>query len=167
MILSDQFLHALNREFYEREDKNIVEPWNDLHVQPSSIDLTLGNGFIVNGAHYALSAACPIAPREFLLGATVEWVNIPNGYVARVEGRSTWARKGLVIENAGLIDPGFEGRITLEMYNLSPDTLYVPLGERVCQIVFEKMMGPAERPYGSPGLGSHYQGQTGVTPSRG
>lgn len=162
MILSDGDLWLLHNEVYD-EDGGIVEPWNPLHVQPASIDLTLGNEFIVNGAHYALSAACPIAPREFLLGTTVERVKVPNGFVGRVEGRSTWARKGLVIHNAGYIDPGFEGQITLELYNLSPDTLYVPLGERVCQISYARMTNPAERPYGSPGLGSHYQNQTGVT----
>jgi dCTP deaminase len=132
-------------------------------VQPASIDLTLGNDFIVNGARYALSASCPIAPREFLLGTTVERVKVPNGYVAKVEGRSTWARKGLVIENAGIVDPGFQGQLTLEMYNLSPDTLYLPLGERICQIMFMRMTSAAVRPYGSPGLGSHYQNQKGAT----
>lgn len=164
MIVSDGDLWDLHNRVYD-EDGGIVEPWDHQHVQPASIDLTLGNDFIVNGARYALSAACPIAPREFLLGTTVERVKIPNGYVGRVEGRSSWARKGLVIENAGFIDPGFHGQITLELYNLSPDTLYVPLGERICQITFMVMTSLAERPYGSEGLGSHYQGQEGTTPS--
>lgn len=166
MILSDADLWVLRDKIHD-EHGGIVEPWNPDHVQPASIDLTLGNDFIVNGARYALSAACPIAPREFLLGTTVERVRVPNGYVAKVEGRSTWARKGLIIENAGIVDPGFHGQITLEMYNLSGDTLYVPLGERICQIMYMRMTGPAERPYGSEGLGSHYQGQTGATPAHG
>lgn len=159
MILSD-------RELGLRQARHgIVEPWVRDHLQPASIDLTLGNEFIVNGAHYALSAACPIAPREFLLGTTVETVTIPHDLVGEVKGRSTWARRGLIIENAGYVDPGFTGTITLEMYNLGPDTLYIPLGERICQIAFTQLTSPAIRPYGSEGLGSHYQGQEGVTPA--
>lgn len=157
MNLSDRDLRARHQIY------GLVSPWNPDNLQPGSIDLTLGNEFIVNGAHYALSAACPIAPREFLLATTVETVNMPDDLMGKVEGRSTWGRRGLIIETAGVVDPGFRGQITLEMYNVGPDTLYVPLGERICQIVFSQMTSPAERPYGSPGLGSHYQNQKGVT----
>lgn len=161
MILSDGDLREA-QEVY-----GLVHPFNPEHVQPASIDLTLGNEFIVNGAHYALSAACPIAPREFLLATTVETVNVPPGLVAQINGRSTWARRGLIVHTtAGFVDPGFRGQLTLELYNVSADTLYIPLGERICQLVFSTLMTPAQVPYGSEGLGSHYQGQTGVTASR-
>lgn len=159
MILSDY-------DLWKRCSTGVVNPWNADHVQPASIDLTLGNEFIVNGAHYALSASCPIAPREFLLGTTVEVVTVPDDLVGEVKGRSTWARRGLVVENAGWIDPGFSGTITLELYNLGPDTLYIPLGERVCQIAFHQLTTSAMRPYGTEGLGSHYQNQSGVTAAR-
>lgn len=158
MILSDRELLE-NQYVY-----GLVDPWEPSNVQPASIDLTLGNEFIVNGAHYALSAASPIAPREFLLATTVESVYVPPHLVAQINGRSTWARRGLTVHTtAGFIDPGFRGTITLELYNVSANTLYIPLGERICQLVFSTLTSPAMRPYGSAGLGSHYQGQTGVT----
>lgn len=158
MILSD-------RELWENQDTyGLVNPWEPSNVQPASIDLTLGNEFIVNGADYALSAAAPIAPREFLLATTVESVFVPPHLVAQINGRSTWARRGLIVHTtAGFIDPGFRGTITLELYNVSPDTLYIPLGERICQIVYSTLTSPAMRPYGSAGLGSHYQNQKGAT----
>jgi dCTP deaminase len=158
VILSDQELLEGQHVY------GLVDPWEPSNVQPASIDLTLGNEFIVNGAHYALSASCPIAPREFLLATTVESVYVPPHLVAQINGRSTWARRGLMVHTtAGFIDPGFRGTITLELYNVSVNTLYIPLGERICQLVFSTLTSPAMRPYGSAGLGSHYQGQTGVT----
>jgi dCTP deaminase len=148
------------------QDKwTLIEPFNHDHVQPASIDLTLGNEFIANGARFAVAERCSIAPREFILGTTVERVFMPAHFVGKVMGRSSWARKGLVIESAGLVDPGFSGQLTLELYNFSSDTLYLPVGGRICQMTVETMSGTAERPYGSKGLGSHYQDQTGTTPS--
>lgn len=143
----------------------IIEPFNPDHVQPASIDLTLGNEFIANGAKFAVADRCPIAPREFLLATTVETVHMPAHFVGEVKGRSSWARKGLVIESAGLVDPGFSGQLTLELYNFSSDTLYLPIGVRICQMTVETMSGTAERPYGSEGRRSHYQNQSGPTPS--
>jgi dCTP deaminase len=160
MILSDVDLINAHATY------TLVTPYNASYVQPASIDLTLGNKFIANGTNLELNVACPIAPREFLLGTTVETVNVPPHLVAQINGRSTWARRGLIVHTtAGFIDPGFNGTITLELYNVSENTLYIPLGERICQIVFTELKSPAARPYGSTGLGSHYQGQHGVTPS--
>lgn len=161
MILSD-------RDLWETQDLyGLLSPWNPGNLQPASIDLTLGNEFIAHGAKYGETEGCSIAPREFLLATTVEEVYVPPHLVAQINGRSTWARKGLIVHTtAGFIDPGFRGTITLELYNVSMDTLYIPLGERVCQIVYSRLTSPAERPYGSAGLGSHYQGQTGVTAGR-
>lgn len=160
MILSDADLLGHQIRY------DLVRPWNPDHLQAASVDLTLGNEFTVNGAHYALAAACPIAPREFLLGTTVEAVYVPPHLSAQINGRSTWGRRGLIVHTtAGFIDPGFRGQITLELYNVSADTLYIPLGERICQIVYSELTSPAHRPYGSEGLGSHYQNQRGVTPA--
>ncbi len=155
MILSDTDIAGAQFRY------GLVQPWNPGHLQPASVDLTLGNEFISNGAKYALTEGYP---KEFVLATTAENVSIPDNMVGEVKGRSTWARRGLVIESAGYVDPGFSGTITLELYNFSNNTLWLPLGERICQIAFSLLSSPAQRPYGSDGLGSHYQGQTGVTP---
>jgi len=163
LILADIDLWDLQRRH------GIVEPWNADHLQPASIDLTLGNEFIVNGVKQVLAddEAYPLAPGEFILTTTREVVYVPNGYAARVEGRSSWGRKGLLVHaTAGFVDPGFRGTITLELKNLMQTaTLRLPVGERLCQITYLRCMSRSERPYGSPDLGSHYQGQSGATPS--
>jgi len=105
-------------------------------------------------------------PQTFLLGSTIEKVSIPANMVGRVEGRSSYARLGLAIHStAGFIDPGFEGNITLEIYNHSPRPIKLYPGDRVCQIVLEELSTDAERAYG-PERGSKYHGQAGPTPSR-
>jgi dCTP deaminase len=106
-------------------------------------------------------------PGEFALGSTLERVGVPNDLVARVEGKSSLGRLGLVIHStAGFIDAGFDGHVTLELANLAnlPITLYP--GMKIGQISFIKMTSPAEKPYGSGAKGSKYQGQRGPTPSR-
>lgn len=159
MMLSDRDLLEAQEEY------RLVRPWNPGHLQPASVDLTLGNEFIANGAKFALTEGYQLAPKEFVLATTTESVAVPLHLSAQVKGRSTWARKGLVIESAGFVDPGFVGMLTLELYNFSNNTLYLPVGERICQIAYTRLTNPAERPYGSEGLGSHYQHQTGVTAS--
>lgn len=163
MILADIDLWDLHNRH-----GGIVEPWNAEHLQPASIDLMLGNEFIVNGVKHVLDDgdAYALAPREFILTTTHEAVYVPNGYAARVEGRSSWGRKGLLVHaTAGFVDPGFRGQITLELYNLSADTVRLPVGDRLCQITYLRAASRSERPYGDPTLGSHYQGQAGATPS--
>ena len=106
-------------------------------------------------------------PGEFVLGSTLERVAVPTDLVARVEGKSSLGRLGLVIHStAGFIDAGFDGHVTLELANLAnlPITLYP--GMKIGQISFIKMTSPAEKPYGSGAKGSKYQGQRGPTPSR-
>jgi dCTP deaminase len=106
-------------------------------------------------------------PGEFVLGSTLERVGVPNNLVARVEGKSSLGRLGLVIHStAGFIDAGFDGHVTLELANLAnlPITLYP--GMKIGQISFITMTSPAEKPYGSGAQGSKYQGQRGPTPSR-
>ena len=106
-------------------------------------------------------------PGEFVLGSTAERIGVPDDLVARIEGKSSLGRLGLLIHStAGFIDPGFHGHITLELSNVAtlPITLYP--GMKIGQISFLVMTTPADHPYGSSGTGSKYQGQRGPTPSR-
>lgn len=141
-------------------------------VQPASLELTISDSVIRPHGHKPLRVEAEadknriyIRPREFLLGSTRETVHIPNDLLARVEGKSSWARRGIMVHvTAGFIDPGFRGQITLELYNLSSVTQVILVGSRVAQLALEELDRPTDRPYGSPGLGSHYQGQKGATP---
>lgn len=180
MILSDSEIRK------RLQNKSlIIEPLEDesIQIQPASVDLKLGNSFLIYKQLYKvidlnnfdikdyydiinLSNNNPfiLPPQSFVLGTTLEWVKIPNDLVARVDGRSTMGRLGILIHaTAGYIDPGFEGNITLELSNVgsNPVTLYP--GMRICQISFEVIFGKVERPY-NKNRGSHYMGQRGVTP---
>ncbi|HEX3801812.1 MAG TPA: dCTP deaminase [Solirubrobacteraceae bacterium] len=163
-----------------------VEPWDPAMVQPASIDLRLGDSFRVFHNHRATAidlrdppanlteeVVVPpgepfvIHPGEFCLGRTLEWVRIPDDIVARIEGKSSLGRLGLIVHaTAGFCDPGFEGTLTLELNNLTrvPIRLYPALP--IAQLSFMTLDKPALKPYGSPGLGSHYQGQRAATESR-
>lgn len=164
----------------------IIEPFDDSCVQPSSIDVKVSHLFRVFRNHTASvldvkkdltdltelvevpEGGCfMLHPGEFALGSTLERIGVPTDLVARVEGKSSLGRLGLVIHStAGFIDAGFDGHITLELANLAnlPITLYP--GMKIGQISFIKMTSPAEKPYGSGAKGSKYQGQRGPTPSR-
>jgi dCTP deaminase len=181
MILSDRSLRAALDE-----GRIAVEPLAPGALQPSSIDLRLDAVFRVfrnYSAGYLDLAALPddltevvevpwgaafmLHPGEFVLGSTIEQVRVGDDLVARLEGKSSMGRLGLLIHStAGFIDPGFAGHVTLELSNVAqlPITLYP--GMRIGQISFLEMTTPAERPYGSSELGSKYQGQRGPTPSR-
>jgi dCTP deaminase len=99
-------------------------------------------------------------PRDFCLATTEEYIRVPDDLVARVEGKSSLGRLGLTCHaTAGFIDPGFEGRITLELYNMNPNPIVLRPGRAICQLSFMTLTEPAERPYGHPDLGSKYQGQ--------
>ena len=171
---------------YVEEGRIKVDPWDPKMVQPASIDLRLGDSFRVFHNHRATAIdlrdppsnlteevvmpdgeAFVIHPGEFCLGRTLEWVQIPNDVVARIEGKSSLGRLGLIVHaTAGFCDPGFEGTLTLELNNLTrvPIRLYPRLP--IAQLSFMTLDRPALRPYGSPGLGSHYQGQRAATESR-
>ncbi|MHB1134916.1 MAG: dCTP deaminase [Chloroflexota bacterium] len=181
MVLSD-------RTIKEELDKGriIIEPLDCRCVQPSSVDLHLASQFRVfrNSRLPYIDVRNPMSdltelieiepdrpfilhPGEFALGATLERVALPDDIVARLEGKSSLGRLGLLIHStAGFIDPGWDGHLTLELSNVAnlPITLYG--GMRIGQISFLRMTTPVERPYGSPGLGSRYQGQVEPTPSR-
>ena len=106
-------------------------------------------------------------PGEFVLGTTVERVTLPDDIVARLEGKSSLGRLGLLIHStAGYVDPGWDGRLTLELSNVANLPIVLTPGMKIGQISFAQMTTPVDRPYGSPGLGSRYQGQEQTTPSR-
>ncbi|OPY27283.1 MAG: dCTP deaminase, dUMP-forming [Methanobacterium sp. PtaU1.Bin242] len=101
-----------------------------------------------------------IHPGEFALATTYETVKLPDDLVARVEGRSSMGRLGITMHvTAGYIDPGFQGKITLEISNIGKMPVALYTGQRVCQIVFETMTSPSQRPYGHPDRDSKYMGQ--------
>lgn len=162
----------------------VIDPITDLQaqIQTASVDLTLGKNFtrFANGFGpvYADKGVGPddlipevreeyvtIRAGEFVLGHTAERVGLPPTLAAHVDGRSSMGRIGLAVHiTAGFIDPGFEGQITLEIRNLSRRDIIVPIGFRVCQLLVSPMLSIPARPYGSEGLGSHYQGQSGAHP---
>ena len=169
MILSDRDLRKA------QANHNVVDPFRDEHVQPASIDLRLGDQFIIweydgidsmEQVRVTVADGIDIRPGQFMLGSTRETTAIPAHLVGQINGRSSWARRGLIVHTtAGFIDPGFTGQVTLELKNVGHDILWLPVGERICQLVLTQLTSPAERPYGSAGLDNHYQGQTGVTAS--
>ena len=153
-----------------------ISPERDGFIQPASIDLTLGDEFITydDWQHIDLddvnastklrkNSQYILAPKEFILGTTEEFVEIPHDVVAVVNGKSSLARLGLLIHiTAGFIDPGFKGKITLEIVNLNKVPIILHTGKPICQISFLELSSPAERPYGHPALNSKYQNQDQV-----
>lgn len=181
MVLSDRTIRELIGAGRIR-----VEPFDLEDIQPSSIDIHLGARFqVFRNSRYPYidpsreqaglmelaeaTAEVPFVlhPGEFVLGATVEYVGLPDDLVARLEGKSSLGRLGLLIHStAGYIDPGFEGTLTLELSNVANLPIVLTPGMPIGQISFSRMTTPVDRPYGSPGLGSRYQGQVDPTPSR-
>ena len=102
-----------------------------------------------------------LLPNQFVLATTMEYISLPDTLTAFVEGRSSLGRMGLFIQNAGWVDPGFEGEITLELYNANRCAIELKCGRRVGQLVFAKMDAPALHPYNGK-----YQGQKGATGSK-
>jgi dCTP deaminase len=164
----------------------VIDPLDDDAIQPSSIDVRLDNRFRVfyTARHPYIDVRQPmddltelvevkpddafiLHPGEFVLGSTLEEIGIPPDLAARLEGKSSLGRLGLMTHStAGFLDPGFVGHVTLELSNVAnlPITLYP--GMRIGQIAVFQLTTAAERPYGSRGVGSKYQGQRGPTPSR-
>lgn len=141
-------------------------------IQPVSLDLLLGTSFTRlprnqwDSHHMVISSENEVRPGEFLLACTAERIRLPAHVAGLVCGKSTWARRGLMVEAAGLVDPGFDGTITLELKNLSHLPIPLTAGEPICQIAFYMTDAAVLRPYGTPGLNSHYQGQTRAEPAR-
>lgn len=181
MILSDHTIH----ERLAAGDI-VIEPFDERHVQPSSVDLRLDDWFRTFRNHTMAyidvrenleeltelvqvgeDAPFILHPGEFVLGSTAERIAVPDDLVARLEGKSSLGRLGLLIHStAGFVDAGWDGQLTLELSNVAnlPITLYP--GMKIGQISFIQMTTPADNPYGSVSLGSKYQGQVGPRPSR-
>ena len=176
MILSDRsILKAV------QEGRIIIEPFDQECLQPSSVDLHLDHRFLVFKNHtlghidvredlsnltqeVSANDGDPfmLHPGEFVLGSTLERVSVPDDLVARLEGKSSLGRLGLLIHStAGYVDAGWDGQLTLELSNVAnlPITLYP--GMKIGHISFVQMTTPADRPYGSSELGSKYRGQEG------
>jgi len=134
--------------------------------QPASIDLTLSRSFRTQrGSHFNQNSPFYMDSHQFLLGSTEEEILMPDDCMGFVVGRSSWARKGLGVEVAGLVDPGFRGQLTLEMFNLTDEPLLLTPGSRICQMAVAMLVRAADRPYGSDDHWGSYQGQMGATPS--
>ncbi|MCW2808267.1 MAG: dCTP deaminase [Marmoricola sp.] len=181
MLLSDRDILA------EIAAKRILlEPYDEAMVQPSSIDFRLDRFFRVfenhRYPHIDPAADQPdltrevepvgdepfiLHPGEFVLGSTFEVVTLPDDLAARVEGKSSLGRLGLLTHaTAGFVDPGFSGHVTLELANVATLPIKLYPGMKIGQLCFFRLSSPAEHPYGSAKYGSRYQGQRGPTPSR-
>src|SRR5919109_2121290 len=179
MVLSDKSI----REQLE-SGGIVIEPLGDGCIQPSSVDLRVDRFFrvfrndttpyidpkqdqenLTELVEVAEDGAFILHPGEFVLGSTLERVRLPDDLVARLEGKSSLGRLGLLIHStAGFIDPGWDGQVTLELSNVAnlPITIYP--GMKIGQISFMQMTEPARTPYGSTAIGSKYKGQEGPTP---
>lgn len=153
----------LIRQFCSKIDMVRRTDGKPLSIEPVSIDLHLNEIELDDVIYRKSSVALP--PGVFCLGSTIETFKMPDIVVGFVAGKSTCAREGLQIEAAGLIDPGFEGDITLELKNLHhEDAIELTYGEPIGQVYFMLLDFPVDVPYG-PRNGNHYQGQRGVTRS--
>jgi len=170
MILSDKTL----KEYLENKTL-IVEPHDEIQIQPASIDLRLGTHYLkvaeqrsamldlINKPEYEeiIQEEVVIPAHAFLLATTREYVKLPDDLTAFVEGRSSIGRLGLFIQNSGWVDPGFEGEITIELFNANSLPIKLKAGVRICQLVFAQLDQEAANPYRGK-----YQGQRNATGSR-
>jgi dCTP deaminase len=164
----------------------IIDPYDKEMIQPSSIDVRLDRFFRVfeNHRYPHIDPATEqleltrmvepegdepfiLHPGEFVLGSSYEAVTLPDDIAARLEGKSSLGRLGLLTHStAGFIDPGFTGHVTLELSNVATLPIKLWPGMKIGQMCFFRLSSPAEHPYGSAVYGSRYQGQRGPTPSR-
>jgi dCTP deaminase len=181
VVLSDRSI----REQIEAE-RIVIDPFDESLVQPSSVDVRVDRTFRVfhNGRYTHIDVREPMEdltelvappegepfilhPGEFVLGQTLERVTLPDDLVARLEGKSSLGRLGLLIHStAGFVDSGFSGNLTLELSNVANLPITIFHGMPIGQISFMRMDGPVERPYGRDDTGSKYQGQAEPTASR-
>jgi dCTP deaminase len=181
VILSDA---SIRKEL--ADGRIVIDPLDDRDVQPSSVDLRVDRYFRVfrNDTTPYIDPKQPqedltmlveveddkafiLHPGEFVLGSTLEVVTLPDDLVARLEGKSSLGRLGLLIHStAGFVDAGWSGHLTLELSNVANLPIAIYPGMKIGQISFIRMTSPADRPYGSAETRSKYQGQRGHTPSR-
>jgi dCTP deaminase len=182
MVLSDRSI----REALE-SGHIVVDPLGEGCIQPASVDIRIDRHIRVFLAPEEYSvvdvrtnldgitrpdeipdpAPYVLEPGEFILANTIENVELPADVVARLEGKSSLGRLGLMVHaTAGYVDPGFKGQLTLEISNVARARISIFYGMKIGQISFLRLTTPAENPYGSGTLGSKYQGQLGPTPSR-
>lgn len=170
MILSDRTIGKMLKEGTLR-----ITPLENEQIQPASVDIRLGDTFSIvedsptgsitleQEIRYKTikSESYVLLPNQFVLATTMETFDLPDNLTAFVEGRSSLGRMGLFIQNAGWVDPGFKGEITLELYNANRCAIELKAGRRVGQLVFALMDAPADKPYNGK-----YQGQKGATGSK-
>ena len=181
MLLSDRDIRAQIDAGRVR-----LDPWDASMVQPSSVDVRLDRYFRLFDNHkYPVidpaqeqpeltrlveverEESFILHPGEFVLGSTLEEVSLPDDVAARVEGKSSLGRLGLLTHaTAGFVDPGFTGHVTLELSNVATLPIVLHPGMKIGQLCFFQLSSPSEHPYGSSGRGNHYQGQRGPTASR-
>ena len=181
MVLSDRDIRKAIQD-----GRIYIDPYDDALIQPASIDLRLGAKFLIfkrtqqpvidprqSVDHFTekieIDEAVPfmLHPGEFALGVTLEEIHLPPDIVGRLDGKSSLGRLGLVVHStAGFVDPGWKGRLTLELSNLANLPITLHYGMKVSQISFMELTSPAENPYGSKALGSKYQGQDGPMASQ-
>lgn len=181
MLLSDRdILHSID------EGAIGLDPWEPAMVQPSSVDVRMDRYFRVFENHrYPFidpaeeqpeltrlvevdpDDAFVLHPGEFVLASTLEQVSLTSGIAARLEGKSSLGRLGLLTHStAGFIDPGFSGHVTLELSNMATLPIKLWPGMKIGQLCFFRLTSQTLHPYGSNEYGSHYQGQRGPTASR-
>jgi len=181
VLLSDRDIRA-----QVESGRVALEPYDPEMIQPSSIDVRLDRFFRLFDNHkYPVidpaqdqpdltrlvevegEDAFVLHPGEFVLGSTFETVTLPDDIAARLEGKSSLGRLGLLTHStAGFIDPGFTGHVTLELSNVATLPILLWPGMKIGQLCFFRLSSPSEFPYGSERYGSRYQGQRGPTPSR-
>jgi dCTP deaminase len=181
VVLADRTIRRL-----VAEGRIEVDPFDEALIQPSSVDVRVDRLFRVfrnsrypyidvKQAQEELTELVEIDdeqpfilhPGEFVLGSTLERIKLPDDLVARLEGKSSLGRLGLLIHStAGFIDPGWDGHVTLELSNVANLPITIYYGMKIGQLSFVQMSEPAETPYGATAIGSKYQGQRGPTPSR-
>jgi len=183
MFLSDYDISVLiERARQGCPDGLLVDPFDESHLGPASLDVTLSGTFRIFPVGHGIidvredsakvteelkwNPELPfhLEPGHFVLGSTIEYFEIPNNIVAQIEGRSSLGRLGLVVHStAGFVDPGFKGTLTLELGNMTNKPVMLNVGMRVAQVWFARLLHPAMVPYGRRGK---YQGQRGPIPSK-
>lgn len=180
MILSDKDIRAALDV-----GEIVIEPMGEGCLQPASVDVRLDSRMLAfrNSRRAYIDVREDMSdltemedigdgpyilhPGEFALGSAFEWLELPDNIVARLEGKSSLGRVGLLIHStAGYVDPGWRGKLTLELSNVARLPIALYPGMKIGQLSFIRMSSSAERPYGSPGLGSKYAGQEEPTASR-